>query len=198
MRRMYLPAKPEPGAGEMEEDKLGGAAKSNAATHDGRPLSHCGGKGDGRRGRGRVGMGITVRVARGRGAVRGYIIAWGRRLGRRGEAGPRPLPTVGGDSTAAGRPLGVAGPAPGRGLLAGLGRAARQAELAAQARPGARAVPGQGPVTSGPCRAWVVPGHPCSGRANGPRAVRSSISPSGDNRRAYHAGITKSEGPMEK
>jgi len=70
-------------------------------------------------------MGITVRVARGRGAVRGYIIGWGRRLGRRGEAGPRPLPTVGGDSTAAGRPLGVAGPAPGRGLLAGPCRAAR-------------------------------------------------------------------------
>ena len=89
----------------------GGEAKSNAATPDGRPLSRCGGEGDGRRGRGRVGMGITVRVARGRGAVRGYIIAWGRRLGSRGEAGPRPLPTVGGGSNAASLPLGVAGPA---------------------------------------------------------------------------------------
>ena len=34
----------------------GGEAKSNAATPDGRPLSRCGGEGDGRRGRGGSGM----------------------------------------------------------------------------------------------------------------------------------------------
>ena len=154
----------------------GGEAKSNAATLDGRPLSRCDGEGDGRRGRGRVGMGITVRVARGRGAARGYIIAWGRRLGRRGEAGPRPLAPDRWQARGRGRPTVRSGRAgPGRGRFGGPCRAARQAELAAQARPGARAVLGPGPVTSGPCRAWAMPGRPCSGRANGPRAVRSSI-----------------------
>ena len=72
----------------------GGEAKSNAATPDGRPLSRCGGEWDGRRGRGQVGMGITVRVARGRGAARGYIIAWGAvwaGAGRLGRGRSRPL-----------------------------------------------------------------------------------------------------------
>ena len=158
----------------------GGEAKSNAATPDGRSLSRCGGEGDGRRGRGRVGNGWGLGLGKGRrrGHIRlgasfwagaGSLAAWA--------AAARSLPTVGrrggGREGQADRWSGRAGP--GRGRFGGPCRAARQAERAAQARPGARAVLGPGPVTSGPCRAWAVPGRPCSGRANGPRAVSSSI-----------------------
>ena len=121
-------------------------------------------------------MGIRVRVGEGAPAgsykAGGVVWAGAGRLGR-----GRSLPTVGrrggGREGQADRWSGRAGP--GRGRFGGPCRAARQAELAAQARPGARAVLGPGPVTSGPCRAWAVPGRPCSGRANGPRAVSSSI-----------------------
>ena len=99
-------------------------------------------------------------------------------MGRRREPGPRSLATDCWQARGRGRPtVGVAGPERAEVFLGGPCRAARQAELAAQARPGARAVLGPGQVTSGPCRAWAVPGRPCSGRANGPRAVRSSIGP---------------------
>jgi len=145
----------------------GGEAKSNAATPDGRPLSRCGGEGDGRRGRGRVGNGWGLGLGLGKGRRRGHI-----RRGRFGPArgawlpGPRPLarsrPLAGAGEGQADRWSGRAGT--GCGLFGGPSRAARQAELAAQARPGARAVLGLGPVTSGPCRAWAVPGRPCSGR----------------------------------
>jgi len=128
---------------------------------------------------GREWMGIRVRVGEGAPAGSykagsfwagaGSLAAWA--------AAARSLPTVGrrggGREGQADRWSGRAGP--GRGRFGGPCRAARQAELAAQARPGARAVLGPGQVTSGPCRAWAVPGRPCSGRANGPRAVRSSI-----------------------
>ena len=49
----------------------GGEAKSNAATPDGRPLSRCGGEGDGRRGRGRVGNGWGLGLGLGKGRQRG-------------------------------------------------------------------------------------------------------------------------------
>ena len=131
---------------------------------------------------GREWMGIRVRVGEGAPAGSykagsfwagaGSLAAWA--------AAARSLPTVGrrggGREGQADRWSGRAGP--GRGRFGGPCRAARQAELAAQARPGARAVLGPGPVTSGPCRAWAVPGRPCSGRANGPRAVSSSIASS--------------------
>ena len=61
--------------------------------------------------------------------------------------------------------------------LTSLYRAARRACLAAQARLGTRVVPSPSPVSSGPCRAWAVPGHLCLGRATGPRAFCSSITP---------------------
>ena len=155
----------------------GGEAKSNAATPDGRPLSRCGGEGDGRRGRGRVGNGWGLWLGLGKGRRRGRSykprgVIW---AGAGSLGCGRSLPTVGRRGGGAGRPLGVAGPGRAEVFLGGPCRAARQAELAAQARPGARAVLGPGPVTSGPCRAWAVPGRPCSGRANGPRAVSSSI-----------------------
>ena len=133
----------------------GGEVKSNAATPDGRPLSRCGGEGDGRRGRGRVGNGWGLGLGKGRRRGRSYkaggvVWAGARSLGR-----GRSLPTVGrrggGREGQADRWSGRAGP--GRSRFGGPCRAARQAELAAQARPGARAVPGPGPVTSGPCRA---------------------------------------------
>ena len=122
----------------------------------------------------------------GKGRRRGHIRLGpgGVVLGRRGEPGclgrGRSLAPdrwqARGRPGGAGRPLEWPGQTgPGRGRFGGPCRAARQAELAAQARPGARAVLGLGPVTSGPCRAWAVPGRPCSGRANGPRAVSSSI-----------------------
>jgi len=65
----------------------GGEAKSNAATPDGRPLSRCGGEGDGRRGRGRVGNGWGLGLGLGKGRRRGHIRR-GRFGPARGVAGP--------------------------------------------------------------------------------------------------------------
>ena len=104
----------------------GGEAKSNAATPDGRPLSRCGGEGDGRRGRGRVGNGWGLGLGLGKGRRRGHI-----RLGAsfgpaRGAwlPGPRPLarsrPLAGAGEAGRGRPtVGVAGPDRAEVVLAG-------------------------------------------------------------------------------
>ena len=91
----------------------GSEAKSNAATPDGRPLSRCGGEGDGRPGRGRVGNGWGLGLGLGKGRRRGHI-----RLGASFWAGAgslaawaaaaRSLPTVG-----------VAGPDRAEVVLAG-------------------------------------------------------------------------------
>ena len=119
----------------------GGEAKSNAATPDGRPLSRCGGEGDGRRGRGRVGNGWGLGLGMGRGRRRGHIRLGpgGVVLGRRGEPG-----------------------------CLGRGRSLAPDRWQARGRPGGAGRPLEWPGRTGPRSFWrAVPCRP-AGRTGGP------------------------------
>jgi len=96
------------------------------------------------------------------------------RKGRRD--GGREVEFVG--PSGAGIPLwavGVSGPLSGQLVNFVPGRASPRARVAAQARARLTGRASPGPVGSGPSRVWAGPNWSCFGRANGLRAVWTSI-----------------------